>query len=135
LAVARAQFELGAGRPDGALTWARRAYEMAKSGGRPKYEAITLQTLGQALTQQGLAEEAVGELERAVAIADELGSPLVRWETRAALAMAQRAAGQDPEAMLIGSSRIIREVAASLSPERAETYLAAPAVQAVVAGQ
>jgi len=135
LAVARAQLELGAGRLDDAVTWSRRAFEMAESGGRPKYEAIALQTLGQALTQQGLAGEAVGELERAVAIADELGSPLVRWETRAALATAQRAAGRDPEAMLSGSTTIIRDVAASLSPERAETYLAAPAVQAVLAGQ
>jgi hypothetical protein len=91
--------------------------------------------LGQALTQQGHAKEAVDELERAVAIADRLGSPLVRWETRAALATAQRAAGEDPEAMLAGSTTIIREVAASLSPERADTYLAAPAVQAVLDGQ
>jgi len=73
--------------------------------------------------------------ERAVAIADRLGSPLVRWETRAALATAQRAAGEDPEAMLARSIAIIREVAASLSPERADAYLAAPAVQAVLDGQ
>jgi len=132
LAVARAQLELGAGKLDDAVTWSRRALEMAESGGRPKYEAIALHTLGQALTQQGHAKEAVDELERAVAIADRLGSPLVRWETRAALATAQRAAGEDPEAMLAGSIAIIREVAASLSPERADTYLAAPAVQAAL---
>jgi len=133
--VARAQLELGAGKLDDAVTWSRRALEMAESGGRPKYEAIALHTLGQALTQQGHAKEAVDELERAVAIADRLGSPLVRWETRAALATAQRAAGEDPEAMLAGSIAIIREVAASLSPERADAYLAAPAVQAVLDGQ
>jgi tetratricopeptide (TPR) repeat protein len=135
LAVARAQLELGSGRLDDAVTWSRRALEMAESGGRPKYESIALQTLGQALTQQGHAKEAVDELERAVAIADRLGSPLVRWETRAALATAQRAAGEDPEAMLARSIAIIREVAASLSPERADAYLAAPAVQAVLDDQ
>ena len=132
LAVARAQLDLGAGRLDDAVMWSRRALEMAESGGRPKYEAIALQTLGQTLIRQGLAEEAVGELERAVAIADGLGSPLGRWETRAALATAQRAAGKDPEAMLTGSIEIIQEVAASLSPERSDTYLSARPVRAVL---
>jgi len=132
LAVARAQLDLGAGRLDDAVMWSRRALEMAESGGRPKYEAIALQTLGQTLIRQGLAEEAVGELERAVAIADGLGSPLGRWETRAALATAQRAAGKDPEAMLTGSIEIIQEVTASLSPERSDTYLSARPVRAVL---
>jgi hypothetical protein len=105
---------------------------MAESGGRPKYEAISLQALGQTLTQQGLAAEAVIELERAVAIADQLGSPLVRWETRAALAAAQRAAGTNPELRQAEAAAIIYEVASSLSPERAETYLAAAPVRAIL---
>ena len=89
----------------------------------------------QALTQQGLAAEAVGELEHAVAVADKLGSPLVRWETRAALASAQRASGTDPQLRLTESARIIQEVAASLSPERAAVYLGAPATRAVLEAQ
>ena len=132
LAIARAQLELGAGKLDEAVTWSRRALEMAQSGGRPKYEAIALQTLGQALTQQGLADDAAGELSRAVAIADELGSPLVRWETRAALASAERAAGTDPEPRVAEAATIIRDVASSLSPERGEIYLAAPLVRAAL---
>jgi class 3 adenylate cyclase/tetratricopeptide (TPR) repeat protein len=132
LAAARAQLELGMGNLDDALTWSRRALEMAESGGRPKYEAISLQALGQTLTQQGLAAEAVIELERAVAIADQLGSPLVRWETRAALAAAQRAAGTNPELRQAEAAAIIYEVASSLSPERAETYLAAAPVRAIL---
>ena len=95
-------------------------------------EAIALQTLGQALTQQGLADDAVGELSRAVAIADELGSPLVRWETRAALASAERAAGTDPEPRVAEAATIIRDVASSVSPERGEIYLAAPLVRAAL---
>ena len=91
-----------------------------------------MQTLGQALTRQGLAEGAVGELERAVAFADELGSPLVRWETRAALASAQRVAGTDPDPRLGEAATIIGEVTASLAPERANAYLAAPSVRAVL---
>jgi class 3 adenylate cyclase/tetratricopeptide (TPR) repeat protein len=132
LAVARAQLDLAAGDLDEAVTWSRRALEMAASGGRPKYEAIALTTLGQALTQQGLGEEAIGELHRAVDIADQLGSPLIRWETRAALAAAERAAGADPEPRQAEAIAIIGDVASSLSPERAEAYLAAPAVRAVL---
>jgi tetratricopeptide (TPR) repeat protein len=132
LAAARAQLELGKGNLDDALTWSRRALEMAATGGRPKYEAISLQALGQVLTQQGLSDEAVIELERAVAIADQLGSPLVRWETRAALAAAHRAAGTSPEPRQAEAAAIILEVASSLSPDRAETYLAAAPVRAVL---
>ncbi|HJX07527.1 MAG TPA: AAA family ATPase [Actinomycetota bacterium] len=132
LAVARAQLELGAGDLDDAVTWSRRALEMAASGGRPKYEAIALIALGQALTRQGLAEEALAQLRRAVVIADELGSPLVRWESREALAAAERAAGVDPEPRLTEAATIIREVAASLTPARAEVYVEAPAVRAVL---
>jgi class 3 adenylate cyclase/tetratricopeptide (TPR) repeat protein len=132
LAALRAQLDLGVGRLDDALTWSRRALEMARSGGRPKYEAIALQTLGHVLTRQGLAQEAVAELGRAVTIADALGSPLGRWETRAALAAAQRAAGEDPTRTLAEAEAIVRAVAASLSPERGETYLSAAPVRAVL---
>jgi len=132
LAITRAQLELGAGRFDEAVTWSRRSLEMARSGGRPKYESVALSTLGQALTRQGLAGDAVEQLTQAVAIADALGSPLLRWETRAALAAAERAAGNDPEPRLSEATTIIRDVASTLAPERAEAYLAAPAVQQVL---
>jgi class 3 adenylate cyclase/tetratricopeptide (TPR) repeat protein len=132
LAAARAQLELAAGDLDEALTWSRRALEMAASGGRPKYEAIALTTIGQVLTKQGLDEEAVTELENAVAIADGLGSPLAKWETRAALAAAQQAAGIDPGARQAEATAIINGVASSLSAERAHAYLAAPPVRAVL---
>jgi len=132
LAAARAQLEFGAGRFDEAVTWARRALEMARSGGRLKYEAVSLIDLGRALTAQGLAEEAIGQLTGAVAAADQLGSPLFRWEARAALAAAKRAAGVDPEPHLADAATIIREVASSLAPDRAEAYLAAPQVREVL---
>src|SRR3954468_1446003 len=98
----------------------------------PKYEAIALTTIGQVLTKQGLDEEAVTELENAVAIADGLGSPLAKWETRAALAAAQQAAGIDPGARQAEATAIINGVASSLSAERAHAYLAAPPVRAVL---
>jgi hypothetical protein len=105
---------------------------MARSGGRLKYEAVSLIDLGRALTAQGLAQEAIGELTGAVAAADQLGSPLFRWEARAALAAAKRAAGVDPEPHLAEAARIIREVASSLAPDRARAYLAAPQVREVL---
>src|SRR3954469_8141999 len=134
LAAARAKLELAAGDLDEALTWSRRALEMAASGGRPKYEAIALTTIGQVLTKQGLDEEAVTELENAVTVADQLGPPLARGETRAALAAAERAAGTDPTQMYAEAEAIARAVAGSLSPERGAAYLNAPAVRAVLDG-
>jgi hypothetical protein len=67
-----------------------------------------------------------------VRIADALGSPLQRWESRAALADAKRAAGLDPEPALADAVTIIREVASSLQADRSATYLAAPQVRAVL---
>jgi len=50
----------------------------------------------------------------------------------AALAAAERAAGVDPQLRLTEAATIIREVAASLTPARAEVYVEAPAVRAVL---
>ena len=127
LAAYRADLELQAGRLDEAVTWARRAMESARKGRRPKYEAIASVTLGRALTAQGV--DARSELRAAVEIADRLGSPLLRWQTRAALATASSA---DRHALLAEAASIIREVAGSLAPERSAGYLSAPQVVEVL---
>src|SRR5262245_4298934 len=127
LTAYRADLELQAGRLDDAVTWARRATESARKGLRPKYEAIALTTLGRALTSQGV--DAAAELRSAVEIADRLGSPLLRWQTRAALA---GAVPEERDALLADASSIIREVASSLAPERSAGYLAAPQVVEVL---
>jgi class 3 adenylate cyclase/tetratricopeptide (TPR) repeat protein len=132
LAAARAQLELETGRLDEAISWSRRALELARASGRPKYEAIALTTLGRALTAQRLAGDAIVELESAVKVADGLGSPLLRWQARAALAAAEREAGRDPETHQAEAVKIIDEVAASLTPTRAETYRSAPQVLEVL---
>ncbi len=134
LAAYRAELELEAGRHDDAVTWARRALQSARGVHRRKYEAIGLTTLGRALTAQGLADEAAAELRSAVEIADGLGSPLLRWQTRAALATAlsRSSSGADPDRHLQDAARIIREVAASLAPDRAKGYLAAAPVVEVL---
>jgi class 3 adenylate cyclase/tetratricopeptide (TPR) repeat protein len=134
LAAERAELERSTGRLDEAVTWSKRALEQAQSTWRPKYEVIARITLGRTLTAQGLAHDAVAELLPAVGIADGLGTPLLRWRARAALAEAERATGSaEAEAHRANAIEIIREVAASLAPERAERYLAAPQVREVLA--
>ena len=90
LAANRAELELALGRIDDAVTWSRRALELATGVHRRKYEVHARTTLGRALTAGGDAESATTELGSAVTLADELGSPLLRWQSRAALAAAER---------------------------------------------
>ena len=127
LAAYRAELERLLGRMDEAVTWARRALDGARTGRRQKYQAIGLNTLGRALTAQGI--DASRELRSAVEIADRLGSPLLRWQTRAALAGAP---GADRDGLLQEAASIIRGVADSLSPERGKGYLAAAQVVEVL---
>jgi class 3 adenylate cyclase/tetratricopeptide (TPR) repeat protein len=134
LCAIRAELALEMKRADDAVTWARRALEMASTSGRKKYEVIATTTLGAALSATGLAEEASRELRGAVAEADALGSPLFRWKTRVALADAVRPLeGLDAaDAHLADAAGIIREVVAGLSPARGAVYAAAPQVAAVL---
>ena len=90
LAAYRAELDLASGRLDDALMWCTRAIELAEQGSRRKYLANAKTTLGRVLTAQGEAASATAELRSAVALADELGSPLLRWQARAALSRAER---------------------------------------------
>jgi class 3 adenylate cyclase/tetratricopeptide (TPR) repeat protein len=134
LCAIRAQLALGRQRPEDAVTWGRKALEMATSTRRKKYEVISTITIGGALTMSGLAEDARRELRTAVAEADGLGSPLYRWQARAALADAIRPLeGADAaDACMAEAATIIRKVAAGLAPERGAVYVAAPQVAAVL---
>ena len=76
-----------------------------------------------------LREGAAKELRRALALADELGSPLTRWRSRVTLA---EAADPHAEELLHDAKSIIREIVAGLNPGRAATYLAAPEVVRVL---
>ena len=103
--------------------------------GRRKYLATAQTTLGRALIARGDAEDATAELRSAVALADELGSPLLRWQSRAALAQAERGvkgAASRADEHAREAAAIIDTIAAGLSPERAARYLAAaPVVEAL----
>ena len=136
LASTRADLELGRGRMDDAVTWARRALEMARSANRRKYEIASLITLGSALAAQGVHEEAIEDLRIAARLAEGPGgSPLLRWRAKAALgtAASQRAeTAAEGEAELRAAAAIIREITTALAPERADRYAAAPQVAQVL---
>ena len=132
LAAIRADLDLSMGRAEDALTWGGRAIEMAVASRRKKYEAIARTTVGRALTTQHLYEEALVELRRAVATSDDLGSPLVRWQSRAALAQALAGAGANADTVFAEAAEIIQAVTARLSPEHAAGYLAAQPVVEVL---
>ena len=135
LAAYRAELELEAGRLDDALTWSARAVESATTAHRRKYLANARTTLGRVLTAQGEAGSATAELRSAVALADELGSPLLRWQARAALSLAERSmkgGAADADRHAEEAIEIIRAVVKDLSPKHAEGYLAAkPVVEAL----
>jgi len=132
LAAYRAELELEVGRLHDALTWSRRAIELAEQGGRRKYLTDARTTLGRVLTAQGEAASATAELRSAVALADELGSPLLRWQARAALSRAERevkgGSGDEADRHAQEAADIIHAVAEDLTPEHAEGYLAAASV-------
>ncbi|MBA3691669.1 MAG: hypothetical protein H0W82_09705, partial [Actinobacteria bacterium] len=135
LSAVRAELALAMEQPEEALEWAGRALAMARVSGRKKYEIIASTALGQALTASGLAGEAATQLRTAVVEADGLGSPLYRWQTRAALAEAIRPVeGENAaDANLLEAATIIREILAALSPEHAVGYASAPQVASVLA--
>jgi tetratricopeptide (TPR) repeat protein len=135
LAVVRAQLALRLGRLDECVTWSERALDLARPVGRRKYEIVSLITLGRGLTGQGSSEQAVSTLHEAVSLADVLGSPLYRWQARAALAeTARRVPVEDasPNDHLEEAVRIIYQIAGSLAPERATAYLEAREVAEVL---
>jgi class 3 adenylate cyclase/tetratricopeptide (TPR) repeat protein len=132
-AAMAAELELERGRLDEALTWGTRAYDLATAVGRKKYQAIALTLVGRILTAQG-DRGGVAELRRAVAIAEAIKSPLLRWQARAALADALERAGggEDPGPVREEAATIIRHIAADLTNEHALGYLAARQVEGVL---
>ena len=125
----RAELELAARHHDEALEWARRAVELAVEAGRKKYEAIARTTLGRVLIAEGLRDDAAKELRRALVLGDDLGSPLIRWRAKAALA---DAVGAEAETQRRDAAVIIRDVAAGLDAVRGANYLAAQEVAQVL---
>ena len=128
LAAARADLELSIGQLDDAVTWGSRAIDMAVASSRRKYEAIARTRVGRSLIATHAYDQAATELRHAMALADALGSPLLRWQSRAALAQALASTAGDPDVVYDEAATIIRARAAGLTSHRAATYLGAPQV-------
>ena len=139
LAIARAQLELGAGRLDDAVTWSRRALELAQSGGASEVRGDRVADARSGADGTGLAEDAGGSLNEPSPSRTSSGrrwcggKPAQRWRWRSD-------ARRDPREerptrrTLHGreAAEIIEAIAAGLSPERAKAYLtAAPVVEAL----
>ena len=101
-----------------------------------KYEIVGRIVLGQGLLASGKATDAVADLKLAVEQADRLDSPPLRWRSRGALGKSLYATGDDSgaEGAFGEASKIIRELAEGLAPERSTRYLDAEPVREVLGG-
>jgi tetratricopeptide (TPR) repeat protein len=121
LALVRTEIALRAEGPDAAVDWAHETISRAAATGRIKYGMLGRTLLAGALLELGRVPEALTELQAAVEIADRLGTPAHRWQTRAALGKALAAAGDDvlAEAAYVEAKEVIETWAGTLSSEHA----------------
>jgi tetratricopeptide (TPR) repeat protein len=131
LALVRAEIALETEGPETSIDWAHETIVRAAATGRIKYEMLARAVLGNALMQLGRAPEAIPEVRTAVRIADRLGTPAHRWQTRAALGRVLMAVGKDDGAQtaLTEARGVIEAWAATLSAEHAGSLLAAEPVR------
>ncbi|MFL5951729.1 MAG: ATP-binding protein [Gaiellaceae bacterium] len=133
LAAAQAEISLARRQPEKAAEWAERAIAIARRTRRPKYEAVSLRVLGQALAELGRGADALAALRRAVQIADVLVGPPARWDARAALGRVAYKLGRDDEAAVAygDAAVLVDSFTASLAPQRQATLAKAPVVQEI----
>lgn len=134
LASSRAEIALHAESPESAAEWAERAIQIARRTKRRKYEARTLEILGQALVKLGRREEALQTLRSAVALADDLVGPPARWRARATLGKVLYELGDDDGAGAAyqEAGKLVDGFVATLAPERAAQLHGAPDVEEIV---
>jgi tetratricopeptide (TPR) repeat protein len=106
---------------------------MAVRTRRRKYEARGRAMLGEALARLGRRDEALQELEAAVALADELIGQPARWQAQAALGRAAYGLGDDDRAAVAYSEagRLVDEFVGTLAPQRAAQLLKARVVEEI----
>lgn len=131
MAAAEARLALETEQLDSAVDLAYASMALASRAGRPKYEVQARLTLSEALLQLGKPQDAITELRPAVAIADNLGSPPLRWQTRAILGRAAYATGNDESSSVAfgEASELLNDFAATLKPEQSASLLASPVGQ------
>jgi class 3 adenylate cyclase/tetratricopeptide (TPR) repeat protein len=129
--LARAEIALHTGDLETAADWATKVVDNARVVRRRKYEGYGRTILGQTFLKMGRGPEGVAELRSAVELADGLGSPAGQWQSRTALGGALYATGDDDGAGAAyrEAAEVIRTMAATLSPERQKSFMAAPPVQ------
>ncbi len=129
--MVRAEIALETEGPETSIDWAHETIVRAAATGRIKYEMLARAVLGNALMQLGRAPEAIPEVRTAVRIADRLGTPAHRWQTRAALGRVLMAVGKDDGAQtaLTEARGVIEAWVATLSAEHAGSLLAAEPVR------
>ena len=134
LACSKAEIALHAESPESAAEWAERAIQIARRTKRRKYEARSLEILGQALAELGRRDEALQALRSAVVLADELVGPPARWQARAVLGKVSYELGDDEAAAAAygEAGDLVEGFVATLAPERAAQLLAAPDVDEIV---
>ena len=137
MAAAEARLALETEGPDQAAERAREAVHVARLTRRPKYEAAAHLTLGEALLKSGRPADAIAELRIGVAIADELESPPSRWQARALLGRSLYAGGDDSgaAAAFAEASRLVKDFAASLTPEQSVSLLGSLGVREILKAQ
>ncbi len=137
LADAEARLALAAEGPNRAVELAYASIALAARSKRPKYEALSRMTLGEALLMLGKPQDAIRELRPAIAIADQLGSPPQRWQARALLGRAAYAAGGDNEASSAfeEAATVINDFAATLTPDQSASLKTSPIVAEVLSGR
>jgi tetratricopeptide (TPR) repeat protein len=134
LAAARAEIALEADGAESAVEWSQRALEIVRRTRRRKYEARAQAVLGEAFAALGRRDEALSELQAAVAVADELIGPPGRIDARAALGRASYRLGEDDlaERSYREAADLIEAFTSGLAPEHAERFRAAPAIADVL---
>jgi class 3 adenylate cyclase/tetratricopeptide (TPR) repeat protein len=117
--------------PEATAEAATDALERAERIRRRKYVAMSRAILGEALVAAGRRDEGLTELEAAVAGADALGTPSIRWQHRVVLGKARYATGDDDGAGAAygEAADVIRSYAGTLSPEHATSFLDADPVR------
>jgi hypothetical protein len=125
---AEAEVALAAGRFEEAVERSLAAIALAERYHRLKYAATSRLALGRARVELGMAADGTEDLRRALAEAEELGSPPVVWQAAATLARALYAVGDDAgaEAARAQAQATVDEFAATLSEQRRQQFLQAP---------
>jgi DNA-binding CsgD family transcriptional regulator len=130
----QAELALAYGDADAVLRHARQAARMAESKGALKNLVKSALYEGRAQLALGRLEGGTVSLQRAVALADQIGHGSLRWRARLRLGQAYAAQGQPYTEVCQQALGLVQEIAVNLQDERLrEGLLNAPPVQELLA--